>query len=245
MEVIRNISVRSHEELEMSVMLKTSKLEKIYRRGAEEVLALKGIDLEIHGGDFAAISGPSGSGKSTLLQIMGCLDKPTSGELEIDGSSVASLSRAETDALRSEKIGFVFQQFQLISSLTVQENVLLPLLFSRQKPDPEYLQHILETVGMAHRKKHLPDQLSGGEMQRVALARALINRPSMILADEPTGNLDSENSNKIFDLLGRLNSQGVTVVFVTHNDEFAGLADMKIILCDGRIENVVRRKQRF
>lgn len=223
-------------------MIKTRNLEKIYRRGAEKVSALRGIDLEISGGDFASISGPSGSGKSTLLQILGCLDKPTSGELEIDGSRVASLSRSGMDALRRKKIGFVFQQFQLISSLTVQENVLLPLLFSRQKSDPEYLDQVLETVGMEHRKKHLPDQLSGGEMQRVAVARALISRPAVILADEPTGNLDSENSNKIFDLLARLNSQGVTVVYVTHNDEFAGLANMKIMFRDGRIENVLRRK---
>lgn len=219
----------------MQTMLKARSLEKIYRRGAEEVYALRGIDLEISRGEFAAILGPSGSGKSTLLQIMGCLDRPSGGELEIDGEPADSLSGAAADVLRREKIGFVFQQFQLISSLSVRENVLLPLRFSRRKPDPDYLHQVLDTVGMLHRIKHLPDQLSGGEMQRAAVARALINRPRMILADEPTGNLDSENSSRIFELLQKLNSQGVTIIFVTHDRELARMAKRQIHIRDGSV----------
>jgi putative ABC transport system ATP-binding protein len=223
----------------MDAMLQVHNLTKIYRRGAEEVNALLGVHLKIKYGELAAILGPSGSGKTTLLQIMGCLDRPSSGELKIDGTAVEGLSGQALDALRRNKIGFVFQQFQLVSSLNVQENVLLPLLFSRKRPDYEYLDHILMTVGMEHRRKHLPNQLSGGEMQRVALARALINRPGMILADEPTGNLDSENSSRVFQLLQEVNQQGVTVVFVTHNRELASLAKKRIMIRDGCIEEVV------
>ena len=196
---------------------------------------MRGIDLDIEEGFFTAILGPSGSGKSTCLQILGCLDKPTSGDLEIDGQAVNFFNNSEAEALRRKKIGFVFQHFQLVSSLTVQENVALPLLFSRKKADNEYLRHILEMVGLTHRKKHLPDQLSGGEMQRVAVARALINHPRIILADEPTGNLDSENSSRIFELLEKLNTQGVTVLFVTHNQELADRAATRIVFHDGYI----------
>ncbi len=222
----------------MSLILKTEGLEKVYRRGSEEVFALRGIDIEITRGDFAAILGPSGSGKTTFLQILGCLERPTKGNLEIDGQSAMHMSSAATDALRREKIGFVFQQFQLIASLTVQENILLPMLFSRQKTDPEYLEYVLENVGMLHRRRHLPDQLSGGEMQRTAVARAIINRPDMILGDEPTGNLDTENSARIFELLQKMSNQGVTVIFVTHNHELARLARTRVHFRDGRIQGV-------
>jgi len=223
----------------MDAMLEAHNLTKTFRRGAEEVFALRGVHLKIKYGELAAVLGPSGSGKTTLLQIMGCLDRPSSGKLQIEGTAVESMSVQALDSLRRDKIGFVFQHFQLVSSLNVQENVLLPLLFSRKRPDYEYLGHILTTVGMEHRRKHLPDQLSGGEMQRVAVARALINRPGMILADEPTGNLDSENSFRVFQLLQEVNRQGVTVVFVTHNRELAALAGKRIMIRDGCIEEVV------
>jgi len=222
----------------MDMILQARNLEKTYRRGAEVVYALRGVHLEIKYSEMTAVLGPSGSGKTTLLQLMGCLDRPSGGELKIDGTAVETMSGSALESLRRDRIGFVFQQFQLVSSLNVQENVLLPLLFSRRKPDYAYLDHVLETVGMEHRRKHLPDQLSGGEMQRVAVARALINRPALILADEPTGNLDSENSSRIFELLEKLNQQGVTVVFVTHNQELAALAGKRIMIRDGSIEAV-------
>jgi len=220
----------------MDAILQARNLEKTYKRGAEEVYALRGVHLEVKRGQMAAVLGPSGSGKTTLLQIMGCLDRPSRGELKIDGAAVEEMSGKDLESLRRDRIGFVFQQFQLVSSLNVQENVLLPLLFSRRKPDYAYLDEVLTTVGMEHRSKHLPDQLSGGEMQRVAVARALINRPALILADEPTGNLDSENSSRIFDLLKKLNQQGVTVVFVTHNQELAELAGKQIVIRDGCVQ---------
>lgn len=222
----------------MDMILQAGNLEKTYKRGAEVVYALRGINLEINYGELVAVLGPSGSGKTTLLQIMGCLDRPSGGELIIDGSAVETLSGSALESLRRDRIGFIFQQFQLVSSLNVQENVLLPLLFSRRKPDYAYLDNVLQTVGMEHRRKHLPDQLSGGEMQRVAVARALINRPGLILADEPTGNLDSENSSRIFELLKKLNQQGVTIVFVTHNHELADMAGKRIMIRDGSIEAV-------
>lgn len=220
----------------MDAILQARNLEKTYKRGAEVVYALRGVHLEINRGQLAAVLGPSGSGKTTLLQIMGCLDRPSRGELKIDGAAVEEMSGKDLESLRRDRIGFVFQQFQLISSLNVQENVLLPLLFSRRKPDYAHLDEVLETVGMEHRRKHLPDQLSGGEMQRVAVARALINKPGMILADEPTGNLDSENSSRIFELLKKLNQQGVTVVFVTHNQELAELAGKQVVIRDGCVQ---------
>ncbi len=222
----------------MDMILQAGNLEKTYKRGAEVVYALRGINLEINYGELVAVLGPSGSGKTTLLQIMGCLDRPSGGELIIDGSAVETMSGSALESLRRDRIGFIFQQFQLVSSLNVQENVLLPLLFSRRKPDYAYLDNVLQTVGMEHRRKHLPDQLSGGEMQRVAVARALINRPGLILADEPTGNLDSENSSRIFELLKKLNQQGVTIVFVTHNHELADMAGKRIMIRDGSIEAV-------
>ncbi|RQD64683.1 MAG: ABC transporter ATP-binding protein [Desulfonatronovibrio sp. MSAO_Bac4] len=219
-------------------MIKANKLKKTYIRGAEEVYALRGIDLDIQEGSFVAILGPSGSGKSTCLQLLGCLDHPTSGYLNIDGYQTSSLTNSETESVRRNKIGFVFQHFHLISSLSVQENIVLPLLFARKRPDYNYLNHLLKMVGLRHREKHLPDQLSGGEMQRVAVARALINQPRIILADEPTGNLDTENSAKIFELLEELNAQGVTVIFVTHNQELAKRAACRIMFLDGLIQHV-------
>jgi putative ABC transport system ATP-binding protein len=217
----------------MPVVVEIKDLEKYYQRGTERVHALRKVSLEINTGEFVAITGPSGSGKTTLLQIMGCLDHPSAGIVKIDGLSITELSRAEIDTLRRQKIGFVFQQFQLISSLSVKENVLLPLLFGRNKIDSGYFKQTLKIVGMEHREDHLPHQLSGGEMQRVAIARALINRPRMILADEPTGNLDTENSDRIFNLLSDLNKEGVTVIFVTHNPELSAKAGKQISFRDG------------
>lgn len=217
----------------MTKLIEIIDLEKVYRRGNEEVYALRGVNLDFDKGEYAAIVGPSGSGKTTLLHIMGCLDRPTRGSVKIDGVSVSELSRAETEKIRRDKIGFVFQEFHLISSLNVQDNILLPLLFSRKKPDWEYLDYVLETVGLQTRKKHRPNELSGGEMQRTAVARSLINRPEIILADEPSGNLDTQNSIKMFELFQTLNNQGITVIIVTHNHELASMSRRQILFRDG------------
>ncbi len=219
----------------MSVLIQTKNLEKVYHRGGEAVHALRGVELEFHKGEFATIVGPSGSGKTTLLHILGCLDRPSGGTVEIDGISLSDISGSGQDRIRREMIGFVFQEFHLIPSLSVADNILLPLLFSRKEPDPGYLDHLMETVGIVHRKDHRPNQLSGGEMQRAAVARALINRPQVLLADEPSGNLDTDNSIRIFKLLDSLKQEGITVIVVTHNMELAQMADRQVHFRDGRL----------
>lgn len=220
----------------MSLLI-AKNLTKIYQRGAEKVKALENVSFTVNSGEFIAITGPSGSGKTTLLHILGCLDKPTSGDVYIDDKPVSKMTEKELDNIRRLKIGFVFQQFYLLPELNVIENVKLPLLFSGnpKKVDEEYIDKVLDTLGILKRKKHKPKELSGGEMQRVAIARALVNKPEFVLADEPTANLDTENSIKIFKLLEKLVEKGITVIVVTHNNELAGIAHRKIMLKDGRI----------
>ena len=218
-------------------MIELQRIEKDYHRGSEKVHALRGVDLEIGKGEFIAIVGPSGSGKTTMLHILGCLDQPSQGTMTIDGMAVGNLLESELVRIRREKIGFVFQQFHLIPGLSVYENVTLPLLFARREADEKKITKILELVGLKNRKSHNPSQLSGGEMQRVAVARAMVNDPEVIFADEPTGNLDSENSEKIFDLLTSLHARGLTIVMVTHNNELAMRSERIIRLKDGQIQN--------
>jgi ABC-type lipoprotein export system ATPase subunit len=214
-------------------MIEFKNVEKVYTRGSEEVHALKGICLSIGRGEFISITGPSGSGKTTLLHIVGCLDTATKGSMTVDGIAVEHMKENELVRLRREKIGFVFQQFYLIAGLTVYENIALPLFFSRKKPDSAYISSLIESVGLKERIDHKPNQLSGGEMQRVAIARALVNSPEVLLADEPTGNLDTENSEIVFELLKSLHKKGLTVIMVTHNPDLAGRSERAIRLKDG------------
>lgn len=216
-------------------MIQLRSVEKIYRRGAEDVHALRGVDLDIDRGEFVAIVGPSGAGKTTLLHILGCLDVPTTGSMTLDGAEVGRMPESELVAVRRKKIGFVFQQFYLIPGLSVFDNIALPLLFSKTPVPGKHIESLISTVGLKDRARHIPAQLSGGEMQRVAVARALVNEPEIILADEPTGNLDSENSERIFGLLKSLNDKGLTVAIITHNNELAARAGRTILLKDGAI----------
>lgn len=210
-------------------------LTKIYHRGSEEIHALKGVSFAIKKGEFAAIVGPSGSGKTTLLNLLGCLDTPTLGSLRLNGIEVNGLKERDLVKLRRENIGFVFQQFFLLPTLTVRENIELPLFFSRKNGYKSQVDGAIELVGLKARADHLPGQLSGGEMQRVAIGRALINEPKIILADEPTGNLDSATALRIFQLFQDLNSQGLTLIIVTHNLELAKIAHNVVQLRDGEI----------
>lgn len=218
-------------------MIQLKNIEKTYRRGAEEVRALRGIDLQLRAGEMLAITGPSGAGKTTLLHILGCLDQPSRGEVLIDGIDAAKISETELVRLRREKIGFVFQQFYLIPGLSVFDNIALPLLFSRKPGQRDRVTALAEMVGLGHRLNHRPSQLSGGEMQRTAIARGLINDPEVLLADEPTGNLDSENSEKIFEILRTLTSNGLSTVMITHNPELAARADRVVQIRDGLVYN--------
>lgn len=217
-------------------MIELRGIEKLYKRGTEEVHALRSIDLDISHGEFIAVAGPSGSGKTTLLHILGCLDKATKGSMKIDGVEVEKMPESELVRLRRQKIGFVFQQFHLMPGLSVFDNVSLPLVFSRARTERDKILSFLELVGLRDKADRYPNQLSGGEMQRVAIARALANGPEVILADEPTGNLDTENSEKIFSLLNSLHKKGYTVIMITHNPELALRAERVIKLRDGKIE---------
>jgi ABC-type lipoprotein export system ATPase subunit len=217
-------------------MIELIGIEKTYRRGSEEVHALRGIDLAFEKGEFVSITGPSGSGKTTMLHILGCLDRPSAGMLRLDGVDIGTMNEAGLTAIRRKKIGFVFQQFHLIPGISVLENVQLPLLFGRKRKPREELLSLLELVGLGKRAFHKPNELSGGEMQRVAVARALAGDPELLLADEPTGNLDTENSELIFALLKSLGKRGITVVVVTHNLELSGTADRVVRLRDGKVQ---------
>lgn len=220
----------------MSNLIELSKASKTYRRGSELIHAVEEVTLSIAAGEFVAVVGPSGSGKTTLLNLIGCVDKPNSGIVRIDEQDTAGLSERELTNIRARKIGFVFQQFFLLPTLTAQENVELPTVFtsngsSRQGRAAE----LLELVGLAGRAEHLPAQLSGGEMQRVAVARALINGPKILLADEPTGNLDSHNAEAVLKLFRELHQSGITIMMVTHNTELASEANRVIKMKDGRV----------
>ncbi|MBS3949086.1 MAG: ABC transporter ATP-binding protein [Peptococcaceae bacterium] len=215
-------------------MIKAENLSKSYKRGSETVYALQEANLVINAGEFISIVGPSGSGKTTFMNMLGCLDTPSSGGYLLNGTQIAGLKERDLVKVRQENIGFVFQQFYLLPTLTVKENVELPLLF--QNKGLNRSKEILETVGLSHRYTHLPKELSGGEMQRVAIARALINSPKILLADEPTGNLDTKNSEKVITLFRELHRLGLTIIMVTHNPELARIADRIITMTDGRIK---------
>ena len=216
-------------------MIELRQIKKTYRRGAENVRALRGIDLTIGKEELIAITGPSGAGKTTLLHILGCLDHPTHGEVIIDGVEVTNLPEGELVKLRRDKIGFVFQQFYLIPGLSVFDNIALPLLFSKKPANPDKIARLAEMVGLKHRLEHVPSQLSGGEMQRTAIARGLVNDPEILLADEPTGNLDSENSEMIFEILRSLSNKGLTIAIITHNPELATRAKRTVHIKDGLV----------
>lgn len=208
---------------------------KVYRRGAEEVRALDGVSFQIEKGDFVAVIGPSGAGKSTLLQLLGAMDRPTSGHIRVADQDLSNLSESDLTRLRREEIGFVFQHFGLLPTLSVEENIALPRTLAKGREGAR-VEDLLERVGLSHRRKHRPAELSGGEMQRVAIARSLINRPQLLLADEPTGNLDSATSTSILDLLTKLNrEEGITLIVVTHNDTLAAAAHRHLALKDGRL----------
>jgi ABC-type lipoprotein export system ATPase subunit len=220
-------------------MIRCLEVRKVYPQGDNEIIALAGISLDIAKGSFAVIMGPSGSGKSTLLHLIGGLDRPSSGELLIDGRLIGQLADDQVTLFRRRKIGFVFQFFNLLPTLTALENVALPLVLDgRSKVEAqERALALLKKVGLEERKKHLPEELSGGEIQRVAMARALAFDPPILLADEPTGNLDSRNGEAILSLLRRISREdGCTVVMVTHSEEAAGYGDRRIYLRDGRVE---------
>ncbi|MCX6777090.1 MAG: ABC transporter ATP-binding protein [Candidatus Micrarchaeota archaeon] len=219
-------------------MVKVENIKKKYLMGEYELEVLKGIDLTVKKGDAISIMGPSGSGKSTLLQIMGCLDKPTSGKLYIDSIDTSTMNADQLAGIRSRKIGFVFQFFYLISTLTSVDNIELPMVFNGLSHEERYKKasELLELVGLAERADHRPSELSGGERQRVAIARALANDPQIILADEPTGNLDSKSGQEIIHLLMKLNKEGYTLVMVSHDPEIARHARRIIHVKDGLIE---------
>ena len=219
-------------------IIKIADLKRQFTMGNETVHALKGISFTINEGEFVTIMGSSGSGKSTMLNILGCLDKPTSGNYEIDGVSVKDLSRNELATIRNEKIGFIFQSYNLLARTSAIENVELPLLYNTKVSTEERRERAvkaLEMVGLADRMGHTPSQLSGGQQQRVAIARSLVNNPVMILADEATGNLDTRTSYEIMALFQDLNKQGITITFVTHEPDIATFSSRTIVLKDGNI----------
>ncbi|MDD1729335.1 MAG: ABC transporter ATP-binding protein [Methanospirillum sp.] len=218
-------------------LLEVQNLTKIYRRGSEEIHALKGVSLTARAGEFISIVGPSGSGKTALMNLIGSLDTPDGGTILIDGKEISGLPERERVSLRRHTIGFVFQQFFLIPTMTARENIMLPLIFSRQKIDEAWIEQILAMVGLTERAGHKPHELSGGEMQRVAIGRALVNRPEIILADEPTGNLDSATAEQIYVIFEELTRQGITLIVVTHNPDLARRSHRIVTICDGIIHD--------
>ena len=222
-------------------MIDLENIVKIYKLGEIEVAALDGVTCHINSGEMVSIMGPSGSGKSTLMNLIGCLDRPTSGKYLLDGTDVSRLNDDELAEIRSKRIGFVFQSFNLLPQATAVSNVELPLVYSSVRNRHQRALEVLELVGMAQRASHRPSEISGGEQQRVAIARALVNNPSLILADEPTGNLDTQTSKGIMLLLEQLNSQGITIVLVTHEDDIAAYTKRTIFLRDGKIVNEKKR----
>lgn len=227
----------------MSALIEIKDLEKVYRTAEVETMALNKVALAVKSGEFVAIMGPSGCGKSTLLNILGLIDEPDGGSYLFDGTEVANFNERRRAQLRKNNIGFVFQSFNLIDELTVFENVELPLLYIGVKASErkERVEKVLEKMQIMHRRNHFPQQLSGGQQQRVAVARAVVNNPKIILADEPTGNLDSSNGNEVMELLTELNEQGTTIVMVTHSEHDAKFSSRVVRMLDGQVvtENIL------
>ena len=226
-----------------AISIETKNLRKVYSRGIEEVVSVNDISFLINKGDFVSIIGPSGSGKTTLINLLGCLDNPTAGDLYLGGRQIFGnskrLSERELTKIRRETFGYIFQNFYLIPTLTVMENVLLPLTFYHKPGTENEAAKLLSLLGIDHRKDHLPGQISGGEMQRVAIARAMVNKPEILLADEPTGNLDTKRSKEIVQVLQDLNKDvGLTIVMVTHNQELARCANRMFEMKDGKISEI-------
>ena len=223
----------------MDAIIRLEKLEKTYASAGQPVMAVRGISLAVQRGEFVAIMGTSGSGKSTLMNILGCLDRPTGGRYFLDEMDVSNLSRDEFSDIRNRKIGFVFQNFNLLSRTSALENVELPMLYSRStmtaREKHAKAAKMLEMVGIGQRADHTPNQLSGGQQQRVAIARSLINDPVLLLADEPTGNLDTRTSVEILGIFQRLNDQGITILMVTHEHDVAGYAKRVVVMRDGKV----------
>jgi putative ABC transport system ATP-binding protein len=223
----------------VSAIIRIRDLAREYRMGSERILALRGVTLEIHRNEYVAIMGPSGSGKSTMMNVLGCLDTPTDGEYWLNGEEVSRLSDDALARVRNREIGFVFQTFNLLPRATALHNVELPLVYAgvRARERRDRAETALERVGLGERMHHRPNELSGGQRQRVAIARALVNQPSILLADEPTGNLDSVTSDEIMEVFASLHAAGQTVIMVTHEPEIAARAQRKIVLRDGRVES--------
>ncbi|KAA5805614.1 ABC transporter ATP-binding protein [Thermoanaerobacterium thermosaccharolyticum] len=218
------------------VILKTINLNKVYGKGENKVHALKDININVEKGEFLAIVGPSGSGKSTLLHLLGGLDKPTEGTVEIDGVDIYKLSEDKLAIYRRRNIGFVFQQYNLIPVLNVRENIEMPVRLDKKIPDKEYIDDLIEFLGLTERQRHLPNQLSGGQQQRVAIGRALAAKPSIILADEPTGNLDTKTTGEVMNLIkSSIKKYNQTLVLITHNENIAQSADRILSIVDGEI----------
>ena len=216
---------------------------KVYGTGENQVVALDHIDLTVEKGEFVSIVGASGSGKSTLLHILGSVDQPTEGKVIIEGTSLSALNRTQAAIFRRRKVGLVYQFYNLIPTLTIRKNILMPLLLDKKQPDPEYFEQVVQALGIADRLESLPNQLSGGQQQRVAIARSLIYRPALLLADEPTGNLDRKNTGEIMDMLklaGR--NLGQTILLITHDEKVALEAERMITIEDGQIVNDERRR---
>jgi putative ABC transport system ATP-binding protein len=233
----------------VTAVIKLENVHKTYHTGEVDVLAVQGVSLEIAPGEFVAIMGASGSGKSTLMNIIGCLDRPTEGAYFLDGIDVSHLDRDELAAIRNKKLGFVFQGFNLLSRTSALENVELPMLYTHEHLSAavqrEHAIHALQIVGLADRADHHPNQLSGGQQQRVAIARALVNKPAVLLADEPTGNLDTRTSAEVMGVFQKLNESGITIVMVTHELDIAAFTKRNVIMRDGLVVNDTLVEQRL
>jgi putative ABC transport system ATP-binding protein len=223
----------------MSAVVKLEAIHKIYDSGEVKVHAVRGVSIEIQKGEFVALMGASGSGKSTLMNLLGCLDRPTDGRYLLDGTDVSHLDRNALADIRNQKLGFVFQGYNLLARTTALENVELPMLYSQQRFSRQEMrqraEHCLEIVGLANRADHFPSQLSGGQQQRVAIARGLVNQPQVLLADEPTGNLDSQTSIEVMGVFQKLNDEGITILMVTHELDIAHFCKRNLILRDGQL----------